>query len=343
MKNILCEAVSGGKNWTLWNGDCVEILAQLPDNSVDYSVFSPPFANLYIYSESARDMGNVNDDDEFQACYSHVAKELFRIIKPGRLVSIHVKDLVYYSNASARGDRGLKDFTGACIRTHVKAGWTLHSKTTVRRCPVEEMKKAKPDGLLYKNFRLDAGRVRQGMPEYIVTFRKWTDDMEAAPPITHLPGLWPEWAGEGERFVTRRTFGHEGMPDYLHLSEKAQKADPRYLEALDIWQKWANPVWDDTSNTNVLNARVARDPEAEKHLCPMPLDLIDRCLRLWSNPGDIVVSPFAGIGSEGWQSIRAGRKFLGMELNPAYFSQACKYIAESEADTEGDMLANAAA
>ena len=330
MTEIACNDMASGKNYTLWYGDCVEVLAALPDDSIDFAVFSPPFANLYIYSESSRDMGNVADDEEFQAAYSFVARELFRVIKPGRLVSIHVKDLVYYSNSSDKGDRGLIDFTGACIRTHIRAGWSLHSKTTIWRCPVREMTKAKPDGLLYKNFRTDAGRNRQGLPEYIVTFRKWADGMDATPPITHLPGLWPEWAGEGARFVSRRTLTHDGLPDYAGLSDAQQKRDPRYLEALDIWQKWAGPVWDDTNETNVLNAKVARDEDAEKHLCPMPLDLIERCIRLWSNRGDTVLSPFAGIGSEGYVAIKADRRFLGVELNPTYFQQAARYLDEAE-------------
>jgi hypothetical protein len=288
----------------------------MPDNSIDHAVYSPPFANLYIYSESSRDMGNVANDEEFQKAYAFVARELFRVVKPGRLISIHVKDLVYYSNASERGDRGLLDFTGSCTRTHVEAGWSFHSKKTVRRCPVREMTKSKPDGLLYKNFRTDAARCRQGMPEYIVTFRKWADDMGATPPIEHLPGLWPEWAGEGAQFVSRRTLSHDGLPDYASLSLSKQKTDPRYFEALDIWQRWADPVWDDTNEKNVLNAKVARNENAERHLCPMPLDLIERCIRLWSNKGDVVFSPFAGIGSEGYVSLKTGRKFIGAELMP---------------------------
>lgn len=342
MTTIPCNDVASGKDWTLWNADCVEVLARLPSDSVDFSVFSPPFANLYIYSESSRDMGNVENDEEFQEAYSFVARELFRVIKPGRLVSIHVKDLVYYSNASEKGDRGIHDFTGACIRTHLRAGWTLHSKTTVWRCPVREMTKAKPDGLLYKNFRTDAARVRQGLPEYIVTFRKWGGGIEEAAPVTHLPGDWPLWAGEGAQFVNGRGADHAGLPDYASLSDAQQKRDPRYFEALDIWQQWASPVWMDTKETDVLNAKIARDEDAEKHLCPMPLDIIDRCIRLWSNAGEVVLSPFAGIGSEGYQALRAGRKFLGTELNPAYWAQAAKNLREAEASA-GTLFDGAAA
>lgn len=329
MSNIECLASASGTNWTLYNADCVELLAQLPDNSIDYSVYSPPFANLYIYSDSARDMGNVDNQAEFQKAYAFVARELFRVIKPGRLCSIHVKDLVYYSNASDKGDRGLTDFTGDCTRTHVEAGWTFHSKTTVWRCPVREMTKSKPDGLLYKNFRTDAGRIRQGMPEYIVTFRKWTDDMDDMIPVFHLPGDWPIWAGEGSKFVNRRAPSHDGLPEYADLSEAQQKRDPRYFEALDIWQQWASPVWMDTDEKNVLNVKAARREDQERHLCPMPLDITDRCIRLWSNAGDVVVSPFAGIGSEGHVALKASRKFIGMELNEGYYAQAVKNLEDA--------------
>lgn len=286
--HVLDQAI--GDKYAAYNADCVEVLASMPDHSVDFSVFSPPFSTLYIYSDSERDLGNVEDDAAFQAAYAFVARELFRVTKPGRLCSIHVKDLVYYSNASDKGDRGLRDFTGDCIRTHISAGWTLHSRHTVWRCPVREMQKAKPDGLLFKNFRTDAARVRAGMPEYIVTFRKWAPGMEETPPVVHDPAHFP----------------------------------------LDTWQEWASPVWMDTDETNVLNARIARDDKSEKHLCPMPLDLIDRCIRLWSNPGDVVLSPFMGVGSEGYGALKSGRRFVGVELKPAYFKQAVKFLQEAE-------------
>lgn len=270
--------------------DTVEFTAGLPDDCVDFSVYSPPFSSLYIYSESERDMGNVDGDEAFQDAYRHLVREKLRVTKPGRLTAIHVKDLVYYSNATEKGDRGLRDFTGDCIRTHVAAGWSYHSRVTIWRCPVKEMQKAKPDGLLYKNFRTDAGRNRQGLPEYLIVFRKWAEGMDAAEPVIHHPNEFP----------------------------------------LEVWQEWASPVWMDTRETDVLNAKVARDDEAEKHLCPMPLDLSERAIRLWSNPGEVVYSPFMGIGSEGYSALKAGRRFIGTELKPAYYHQAVKYLREAE-------------
>lgn len=295
--NVIDEA--HGRDWAAYHGDCVEVVAQMPDACIDFSVYSPPFSSLYIYSESERDMGNVASDEEFQACYRHLVREKFRVTKPGRLSAIHVKDLVYYSNASDKGDRGIRDFTGDCIRTHLAEGWTYHSRTTIWRCPVREMQKAKPDGLLFKNFRTDAGRVRQGLCEYLITFRKWGDGMQDVVPIVHDPRDFP----------------------------------------LEVWQEWASPVWMDTRETNVLNARIARDADAEKHLCPMPLDITDRGVRLWSNPGDTVLSPFMGIGSEGWASLKAGRRFVGVELKDSYFAQAVRNLREAEASaTAGDLL-----
>lgn len=313
-----------GQDWALYNADTVEFTAQMPANSIDLSVYSPPFSSLYIYSESSRDMGNVDGDEEFLETYSHVVRELLRVTKPGRLTNIHVKDLVYYSNASDKGDRGLRDFSGECIRVHLEAGWTLHSRRTVWRCPVREMQKAKPDGLLFKNFRTDAARVRSGLPEYIISFRKWAPGMDETEPVKHPIELWRDWRGVA-------------MPEGFSGSD-LKLTDRDYEAALNLWQNWASPVWMDTRETDVLNARVARDDEAEKHLCPMPLDLTDRVLRLYSNPGDVVYSPFAGIGSEGWAALRAKRRFIGTELKESYFQQAAKYLAEQEERLAGGSL-----
>lgn len=298
MKTILKQV--SGTNWTAANADCIEAIKDVPDNFIDNSVYSPPFSNLYVYSESIRDLGNVENDAEFQEFYSHLVAEMFRVTKPGRHTCIHVKDSVYYSNASEKGDRGLRDFSGDCIRTHQEAGWTYHSRHVIWRCPVREMQKTKPDGLLFKNFRTDAGRVRSGMPEYLITFRKWAEGMTETPPIVHDPSEYP----------------------------------------LSTWQEWASPVWMNTNITDVLNAKCARDDEAERHLCPMPLDLSERAIRLWSNHGDVVLSPFMGVGSEGVSALRAGRKFIGFELKPSYFEQACKYLDEAERNAASGSLLN---
>lgn len=293
--NVFDQKIS--KQFAAYNVDTVEFTAGMPANSIDLSVYSPPFSSLYIYSESERDMGNVSSDDEFQESYRPLVRDLYRVTKPGRCTAIHVKDLVYYSNSSERGDRGLRDFTGDCIRTHVEAGWTYHRRITIWRCPVREMQKTKSDRLLYKNFRLDAARTGGGMPEYLVVFRKWGNGMDDTPPVLHDPAQYPV-----------ETWQHMAQPSY---------------EVRDLW--------DDTDETDTLNVRVARDPEAEKHLCPMPLDLTERIVRQYSNRGDTIYSPFMGIGSEGVVSLRNARRFIGTELNATYYRQAVKHLIDAEA------------
>lgn len=292
--NVFDQKVSD--RFASYHVDTVEFTASMPENSLDLSVYSPPFSSLYIYSESERDMGNVDGDEAFQRSYRPLVRDLFRATKPGRCTAIHVKDLVYYSNASERGDRGLRDFTGDCIRTHIEAGWTYHRRVTIWRCPVREMQKTKSDRLLYKNFRTDAARTGGGLPEYLVVFRKWADGMTDTLPVTHDPARYP-------------------VESWQHM------AQPSYM---------VQDLWEDTDETDTLNVRIARDPEAEKHLCPMPLDLTERIVRQYSNEGETVYSPFMGIGSEGVVSLRNGRRFVGTELNPTYYRQAVKHLLDAE-------------
>lgn len=292
-----------GERFAAYNADTVEFTHEMPSNSIDFSVYSPPFSSLYIYSESERDMGNVGSDAEFQECYRPLVRDLFRVTKPGRLTAIHVKDLVYYSNSSEKGDRGLKPFTMDCLRTHLDEGWTYHRIVTIWRCPVKEMQKTKADRLLYKHFRQDAARSGGGLPEYLLVFRKWGDGMDDTPPVLHDTNEYP----------------------------------------VETWQQWASPVWMDTRETDVLNAKIARDTEAEKHLCPMPLDLTTRAVLQYTNVGETVYSPFMGIGSEGYASLLQGRRFIGTELNKTYFSQAVKFLKEAEAQGVKSSLFGSAA
>ncbi len=295
MTKVLDQA--SGDDWTIYNADTVEFTAKMPSDSIDLTVYSPPFANLYIYSESERDMGNVGSHEEFFASYRHLVREKFRITKPGRNSCIHVKDLVFYSNSSEKGDRGLYSFTSDCIRVHVEEGWTFHRQITIPRDPVKEMQKTKADRLLYKHFRTDAARTGGGMPEYILVFRKWAEGMEDTSPIIHDPEQFP----------------------------------------LEIWQEWAASVWPNTRETDVLN--VGAKTDEERHLCPMPLDLIERCVLSYSNPGEVIYSPFTGIGSEGYQAIRHNRRFIGTELSPKYFKQAIHNLKVAEKNkATGDLL-----
>lgn len=283
------------QNFTAWQGDCVDIAKQLPSNSVGFSVYSPPFSGLYIYSDSECDMGNSADDAEFFKHYEFFVKELYRLMIPGRCVAVHCKDLVYYKNQ--RGTAGLRDFPGDLIRTHVAAGFDFHSRITIWRCPVREMTKTKAHGLLYKQLRADASFSRQGLPEYFLIFRKWAKEGEEPQPVTHTKQSFP----------------------------------------LDQWQEWASPVWMNTRETGVLNAE--RNPNDEKHICPLPLDLAERAVLMWSNPNDVVFSPFMGIGSEGAMSLKHNRKFIGTELKESYWFQACKHL-DHFCRSSDDLFAN---
>jgi len=294
---IQCLDSRGGENFVAYHGDCVAVLRQLPDNSIGFSVFSPPFSGLYIYGDSICDMGNSANDAEFFAHYKFFVRELYRVMKPGRIVAVHCKDLVYYKNQ--RGTAGLRDFPGALIASHTEADFDFHSRVTIWRSPVREMTKTKAHGLLYKQLRADSSFSRQGLPEYFVVFRKWAGDGDGVDSVTHSVADFP----------------------------------------LERWQEWASPVWMDTRETTTLDAARARDPKDERHICPMPLDIIERAIVLWSNAGDTVLSPFMGIGSEGYVALSTRRKFIGIELKKAYFDSAVKTLASIDAQI--DMFASA--
>lgn len=282
-RTVHCLADFHGQDFSVYHADSVHLLRQFPANVFDFAVYSPPFSGLYIYNDSIADMGNSATDEEFLEHYSYFCQELFRTMRPGRLVAVHCKDLVFYR--TQRGTAGLRDFPGMLVREHEKVGFNFHSRITIWRCPVREMTKTKAQGLLYKQLRKDSSFSRQGLAEYLLIFRKWAEEGAlAAPPVSH---------------------------DYADFP-------------LPQWQEWASPVWMDTRETDVLNAERAINDE--KHICPMPLDLTKRAIRLWSNRGDVVLSPFMGIGSEGVCALETDRKFVGMELKREYFLQSISHL-----------------
>lgn len=299
------------RDFSVFNADCVTFAQGLPDNSIDISVYSPPFSSLYVYSESVADMGNVESDEEFIEQYRYLVREKLRITRPGRLTAIHVKDLVYYQNASEDGSAGLRPFSDMCTRVHLEEGWTFHCRITIFRDPVLERAKTNAHGLLWKTFTNDATFCRVGMPEYLLVFRKWAKPGEDVSPVTH----------------------------------------PRDQVPLEVWQDLASPVWNwrdgqsgqgdfDMPATDVLNVATAKDDKAEKHLCPMPMNITKRALRLWSNEGDVVFSPFTGIGSEGVSALSMRRRFIGTELHPAYYRQAVKFLEAAAGQQEtADLFA----
>lgn len=290
------EDLATGTGFALHLGDSCQTIQRVESASVDFSVYSPPFANLYIYSDSIADMGNSADHDEFFKHYSYLIRELHRVTKPGRLSAVHCKDLPLYKNRD--GAAGLIDFPGQIIAEHEKAGWTFHSRVTIWKDPVIEMQRTKNHGLLHKNFTERAEACRQGMADYLIVFRKWADDMP-----------------DGQ-VKQRRKFG-----DYVGESAPLGERDERGY-SIAVWQRYASPVWFDIQQTDVLNIQAARDNQDEKHICPLQLGVIRRAIDLWTNPGDTVLSPFAGIGSEGYVALDMGRKFVGVELKRSYWEQA---------------------
>lgn len=325
-----------GQNWALYLGDSGITVQGIPDNSVDLSVYSLPFANLYIYSDDIADMGNCANYEEFFQQYSYLVREKLRITKPGRLSAVHCKDLPLYQNRD--GAMGLYDFPGDIIREHEAchncghnrrfpgyicpkcnhlhdARWTFHSRVTIWKDPVIEMQRTKNHGLLHKNFEIRTEGCRQGMADYILVFRKWT---------------------------------REGMPE-KQVSQYRQPGDyvgtnpPEYWDSrrdysIQVWQRYASPVWFDIDQTNVLNFQMARENKDEKHIAPLQLDVIARCIDLWSNPGELIYTPFAGIGSELYEAVKLGRKALGGELKRSYFEWAVKNLQQLELEMSQPML-----
>lgn len=270
-----------GRGFVAYHGDCVDVVSGLPDESIHLSVYSPPFASLYTYSASERDMGNVRTHEEFHQQYRFLLQQLLRVTKPGRLMAVHCMCLP--TSKARDGVIGITDFPGDIVRAAESCGWIYHSKVTIWKDPVTAMQRTKALGLLHKQLLKDSAMSRQGIPDEVLTFRR--------------PGDNPE------RVIHTR----ENFP-------------------VDLWQQWASPVWMDINPTNTLQYMSAREEKDERHICPLQLDVIQRIVRLWSNPGDTVLSPFMGIGSEGYVALREGRRFVGAELKQSYYSQAVRNL-----------------
>lgn len=264
------------------HGDCVEEVAKLPTDSIDFSIFSPPFAELYVYSDDIRDMGNCQDYEEFFVHFQFLVKELARVVKSGRLVAVHCMDLPAMKGKD--GYIGLKDFSGMLIQSFQKEGFIYHDRITIWKSPVVEMTRTKSIGLLHKTIKKDSSMSRTGIPDYILVFRNAGDNIV---PITH---------------------------------QDTDEKQENYLP-VNLWQKYAEPIWYDINYSDTLQYTSARDEKDEKHICPLQLETIRRCLHLWSNEGETVLSPFGGIGSEGHESLRLKRNFIGIELKPSYYNQ----------------------
>jgi len=296
---------ASGECWKVMLGDCVERVAEIETDSVGYSIFSPPFASLYTYSASDRDMGNSKDEAEFHKHFGYLVKELFRVIQPGRLVSFHCMNLP--TSKTHHGYIGIRDFRGELIRLFESEGFIFHSEVCIWKDPVTAMQRTKAIGLLHKQLVKDSAMSRQGIPDYLVTMRKPGENKH---PVS----------GELNRWVGDAIFKSEGR-----LS-------------IDLWQRYASPVWMDINPSRTLQKDSAREEKDERHICPLQLDVIERGLLLWSNKGDLVLSPFAGIGSEGHCAVLNGRRFVGVELKESYWKQAVANLKEAEEKSKESML-----
>lgn len=289
-----CLDQATGDNFAIYHGDCVEVLRGLPERSIDYSIFSPPFASLYTYSNSPRDMGNVRNDAEFFEHFGFLVHELARIMKPGRNVSFHC--MLLPTSKERDGYIGLKDFRGDLIRAFQAHGFIYASEVCIWKDPVTAMQRTKALGLLHKTVRGNASMSRQGIPDYLVTMRSPGDVIDR---VTHDPAQYP----------------------------------------VDKWQKVASPVWTDIDPNDTLQFRSAREHNDERHICPLQLEVIRRGIDLWTNPGDVVLSPFAGIGSEGYEAVRLGRRYWGCELKESYARVAVRNLTTAETlKTQGGLF-----
>lgn len=316
------------EDYAMYHGDCVEVTRGLPDNSIHYSIFSPPFSSLYTYSNSERDMGNSRNDAEFYEHFKYLIGELYRVTIPGRLVSFHCMDVP--AMKSRDGFIGLKDFPGDLLRQFESKGFIYHSKAIIWKDPLVEATRTKALGLMHKQVVKDSAMCRQGLPDYLITLRKPGDNPE---PVSRPEGF-TDFIGEDEPEAPRAEPTIKDSRKHKELS--LAKVDPVYSH--HVWRRYASPVWMDIRQSNTLQYRSAREEKDERHICPLQLDVIARGVELWSNPGDIVFSPFAGIASEGYQAVKMGRRFVGVELKESYYKIAVKNLEMAVQEVLDEML-----
>lgn len=290
IEDVYVEDNAEGKHWQLLLGDSCQRMAEIPDESIGLSVYSPPFASLFTYSPSPRDLGNSASRGEFFEHYGFIIRENLRITMPGRICAVHVQQLT--TTMATNGVIGMTDFRGDVIRAYLDNGWIFHGEVTVDKDPQAQAIRTKAQALMFVTKNRDSSMTRPALADYLLLFRK--------------PG-------------------ENAVPIKNDVSNEE-------------WIEWASPVWLDIRETNTLNARVARESADERHICPLQLDFIERVVRLWSNPGELVFTPFAGIGSEVYTAVKLGRRGLGIELKPSYWRTAVSNLQELEIDMEMPSL-----
>jgi hypothetical protein len=297
-------------DYAIYQGDSCEVIRAIPGDSIHFGIHSPPFEGLYKFSNFDRDISN-NEGPGFWEHYGFLISELYRVTMPGRLHAVHVMQLPM--SKIRHGNIGMRDFRGEVVRAYEDAGWIFHSEVCIWKDPVVAQQRTKSIRLLHKQIVKDSTISGQGLADYILAFRKPGDNPE---PVS---GCFDRYSGTDEPDFGKFTTANDGRNWY----------------SIEVWQRYASPVWMDINQTRTLQYRGGRDEKDEQHISPLQLDVIERCIDLWSNPGDTVLTPFLGIGSEVWGAVTMGRKGIGIELKPSYFAQAVKNLARAKQDMGG--------
>lgn len=319
VEDIKCVNQVVNAEYAIYQGDACELIRAVPGDSIHFGIHSPPFEGLYKFSNFDRDISN-NEGPQFWEHYAFLIQELLRVTMPGRLHAVHVMQLP--TSKIRHGHIGMRDFRGEVIRAYEDAGWIFHSEVCIWKDPVVAQQRTKSLRLLHKQIVKDSAMSGQGLADYIVTFRKPGDNPEP------VAGCFDRYIGDGVG------------PD---RSKYTAPMDGRNWFSIEVWQRYASPVWMDINQTRTLQYRAARDEKDEVHISPLQLDVIERCIDLWSNPGDTVLTPFLGIGSEVYSAVNMGRRGIGFELKPSYFTQAVKNIADLHASRTSDLFGGEAA
>ena len=295
--------------WKMHNGDSIELIDEVEDESVGFTLFSPPFPGMYAYTDSPRDVGNSKGLDELVEHFSFLIPGLHRVTMPGRSCAIHLTQQVAFKGTD--GFTGLRDFRGRVISAMEEEGWIYYGEVTIEKDPQLKAVRTKDHGLMFKSLAGDSSKMHMALADYLLQFRK--------------PGENPE-------------------PIRAGISEKY--GNPNGWITNEEWIEWASPVWHRHSKaypngireSNVLNVASARSEEDERHLCPLQLDVIERAIKLWSNPADLILDPFAGVGSTGFKALKLGRRFVGIELKESYYRQACKNLERAQVESDTGTL-----
>jgi hypothetical protein len=305
--------------YAVYQGDSCEIIRAIPGDSIHFGIHSPPFEGLYKFSNYDRDISN-NEGAGFWTHYAFLIQELMRVTMPGRLHSVHCMQLPM--SKIRHGNIGMRDFRGDIIRAYEDAGWIFHSEVCIWKDPVVAQQRTKSIRLLHKQITKDSTISGQGLADYVVTFRKPGENVEP------VDGLFDSFSGTGLD-ISREAY------DAHAAQSRSEGRTPWPFEqwrSILVWQRYASPVWTDIDQTRTLQYRGGRDEKDEQHISPLQLDVIERCIDLWSAPGDVVLTPFLGIGSEVYSAVKMGRRGIGIELKPSYFRQAVKNLAALKED-----------